>query len=312
MLAYRLSAMTDPEERLEDACLAQAMAFTYRDGIRILAPTDPLPTAAHIFGRKRHYEDTRPYAGASDPVYWRDPAFLASIGRLFLVADFETATQAVEDLHAKGRDAFIKGTKPKQLAMRVPVGTGLEEAVGDLIWSFLDMPECLMVQEAVDMSFKRRFLVIDRQIVTHSAVAWHLTPLFRSEAWERFGTAAESVGFRTPRDMDPVITPEIIAAQTRHADELARRMSCPHGVVDVAMVNGRPETIEINPCQPGMFGLYAMDPKAIAAASLSLLPPALQAEVLRRREEKDPWPDTTSGPPAAAPEPDEPAWDDGP
>jgi hypothetical protein len=62
-------------------------------------------------------------------------------------------------------------------------------------------------------------------------------------------------------------------------------------IVDVAeLEDGRIEVIEFNPCQPGMFGLFACDPYAIAQASRFFLPEDLGREVTRRQMEKDPAP----------------------
>lgn len=291
MLCYRPSSTQDPEERLEDAALWKAMHDHYGAGIHLLAPDAPVPEGAIFFGRAKGMEQD---VGTGQPLqmpYWEDPGFLGSIQRDFKVTDLEGAEAMVADLHAAGKDAFLKGTRHKQMTQRVPVGTSLSKALGDMIWSFIDRTDCLMVQEAIDMSFERRFVVIDREIVTDSAVAWHLTPLSRADFQDDFGAKPEWCSFEAPSHREPVIDPWIVKDQRAHVEAMLDDLATPHAIVDVCLRDdGTVETVEFNTCHPGMFGLYACSPAAIARASGAILEPGLLAEAMRRKREDDPWP----------------------
>lgn len=274
-LFYRLSDSTDPEERLEDAALWKAMHDHYGAAISLLRDREAVPDGGLMFGRTRHFESETAYAAASRCPYWEDPAFLAGISRDFLLADLEAAEAGVAALHAAGKDAFLKAMRQKCLAQLVPRGQRVHEAIGDMVYSFIDMPVCLMVQEAVPMRMERRFVVMGREIVTHSAVAHHLTPLARAEL-HALGAPPEHWHFETPKSRLPFRDDAALERMVDLARRTAASMRGAHMIIDVAMVGDRPELIEFNPCQPGHFGLYACDPRRIAEGSAAMIRPAPQ------------------------------------
>ncbi|MCW3782986.1 hypothetical protein [Defluviimonas salinarum] len=303
-LYYRLTNTTDPEERLEDACLWKAMHDQYGDGITLLPDGARAPREGMMFGRTRHFEPFAALAAGPNLDYWRDPGFLAGISREFHLCDLEEAEERVRLLHESGRDAFVKACEQKLMTLRIPVGESFGAAIGDMVWSFIDKPDSLLVQEYVAMRNERRFVVIDRKIVTHSPVAWHLTPLSRAHAIEGAGLPIDDLHYDSPRVTTARFDPHLTRRMIAHVERVAAGMSRPHAIVDVAeLCDKRIETIEFNPCQPGMFGLYACDPRAIAEASQALLPDDLLREVERRRAEEDPFPvpeEETAGRPAMA------------
>lgn len=292
-LYYRLSETVDPEERLEDASLWKCLSAVYGAGIAIVPSRERPPEGAIMFGRGKHFEGSCNYMPpdlVSLP-YWKDPGFLAGISRRFELCDLERAGKVVAELHSEGKDAFVKAADRKLMTVKVPVGTDLEDAIGDYVWSFIDRPSCLMVQEYVEMSFEHRFVVIDRKVVTHSPVQTALTPLSRIYALDR-GMPIESLHFPTPLSESAVHNPALTDEMLDHVGRILPLMDKPHAIVDVAFLenDARIETIEFNPLQIGMFGLYACDPRAIAQASPALLPEDFLAEVWRRKEQNDPLP----------------------
>jgi hypothetical protein len=158
-----------------------------------------------------------------------------------------------------------------------------------MVYSFIDRPDCLMVQEFVTMRNERRFFVIDGQVVTNSPVAIHLTPLDRDRLQQQTGHPVDELHFETPQSREPRHDPVLSSKMENFAAMVAEKSDMRHMIVDVAELEyGHIEVIEFNPCQPGGYGLYACDPYAIAAASRAFLPADLAAEVARRKAEDDP------------------------
>ena len=290
-LYYRLTDTQDPEERLEDACLWKAMHDTFGDGITLLPTTARPPESGVIFGRTKRFEDTRAFVGNQNIDYGRDPGFQWGISRRFETCDLERAETLVDEIHQSGKDAFVKGVAQKLLTVKVSRGQSLHAALGDMIWSFIDRPKSLMVQEFVTMRNERRFVVIGGEIVTQSPVAFHLTPLDRGRLPEQTGQAVEDLHFEVPTSHTPVVNGPLSRKMESFVACVAEISEMENIIVDVAeLEDGRIEVIEFNPCQPGMFGLFACDPYAIAQASRFFLPEDLGREVTRRQMEKDPAP----------------------
>lgn len=268
---YRLTDTPDPEERLEDAAMWKAMHDEYGDEITLLGDNEAPEEGGTTFGRGKRFETT----AFKNPVpehlpYWEDPAFLSRAGRHFELCDIHGAQSAVETLHAMGKDAFLKATALKLMVMKIPVGTGFDEALDAWAYSFIDRPPCLMVQEFIDMAFERRFVAIEREIVTHSPIAVHLTPLDHLTGFAHY---------LTPREKRPFIqSPSITEQMYGVACEIAAEMRYPHAIIDLAMSGERVVTVEFNPCRIGHFGLYACDPWSIARASRALIDRKEQAQ----------------------------------
>ena len=283
---YRPSNTLDVEERLEDAALLNAMKTAFGDGIGIIDPRNTPHENALVFGRPRHFETYRGPAVRRD--YWNDRGFRAGISREFHVTDLEGAAAIVKDLHGRGKDAFLKGVELKTFTGKAPIGQDLHGVLGDMVWSFMDKPGSLMVQEFLPMRDERRFAIIDRVIVSVSPVAHHLTPLDRGRYLEA-GRRVEDMHFANPGQRASRHDPAQAQAMRDFVEQVVKRSEFDHMILDVAMTDRGIEVIEYNPMVPGQFGVFAMDVQAIANASIALLPDDLAIEVLRRREASDPW-----------------------
>lgn len=284
---YRPSTTLDIEERLEDAALLNAMKTVFGDGMGIMDSRSRPEADALVFGRPRHFE--KYFGPAVRTNYWNDPGFLAGIRREFHVTDLEGAGEILKDLHLRGKDVFLKGVELKSFTGVAPVGQDLHSTLGDMVWSFMDKPGSLMVQEYLPMWDERRFAIMDRTIVSVFPVANHLTPLDRGRFLED-GCRVEDMHFAKPGQRDHRYDPVQAQAMRDFVERVVERSNFDHMILDVAMTDRGIELIEFNPMIPGQFGIFAMDVQAIALASIALLPDGLAAEVLRRRDEHDPWP----------------------
>ena len=266
---YRLSGTLDPEERLEDAVLAKALHDVLGHDLTLLGPDDAFPEGGLHLGRSRRNERIRSPLSPDHIRYWEDPAFLRFTSRDWGHFDLEGAEAEVARLHEGGRDAVVKSTlSAKHLILRVPRGTRLDAALDAMVYSFCDRPACLLVQERVDMRFERRFLFLDGEMLTQSAVGSHLTPM--SRAWEAGpGVDFEALHLETPGSRRPIHNPALTARMTERALEIAAASEQVTFCMDLCLigedaVRGRIEPIEWNPFQPGQLGLYGCDPRRIA------------------------------------------------
>lgn len=289
-LYYRLTKTEDPEERLEDAVLYKAMHDTFGKGLTMVDMDEPAPMDGLFLGRGKNRELwQKNILGQPGMKYWEDPAFQNAITRSFVVTDLSGAEEEIKRLHAEGKDAFLKSTKQKHFVGRVDQGETIHEALGGMVYSFMDIENCLMVQEAVEMSYERRFLVMNGKVVTQSPVAWHLTPMSRSWIQEETGFSVEDVHFMTPQSRQPMISTDGTARMTAFAQEIADASDNPHLCIDIAIIGDDPskdpmELIEFNPMQPGAVGLYGCDPKRVAEAVWDAMEPELRAAVAARRK----------------------------
>lgn len=222
---------------------------------------DPLiPT----FGR----ELKNPFDCGQNPVkditpYWNDPAFLEHCNRFFQVCMLEDAAPLISDIHNRGKDALIKSTRSKHAIIRVPIGSSLQEAMGDLVYSFIDGGPPLMVQEWAEIQYEHRFFVIDREVVTCTPTQASLTPL---DYPLPFGTM-----YHSTRDSGRVIRYDVFIALQKFAEHICAKMADAHVSIDCAIINGRPGVIEMHPTKLGQLGLFASNVKALARASRILL-----------------------------------------
>lgn len=281
-LRYRLTDTADPEERLEDAAMWKALndvlgneVSLYDDsdrGERSAPGSDPsaLRPDDILVGRSRRHEAwPTPELTASFLPYWTDTGFLAAAGRFFELHDFEGAMRACESLHAAGKGAFLKSIRTKHWVQRVPLGDDPREVVGEMAYSFIDKPPCLMVQELVAMEYEMRFAVMDRSLVSSSPVAAWLTPLDTHRVHDHVA--------RTPGSKELEHSPEIVAALTDFATRTAASLESPDCILDCCLVDGRPVAIELNALSIGAFGLYAMDVHALARGVRDRLLPRYRA-----------------------------------
>jgi hypothetical protein len=253
---YRLLNTLDPEERLEDACLWKAMHDEYGDDICGLESSEGKPPHGVTFGRGMKSEFHNKLR------YWEDPGFLENCGRRFTICDFDHLGEEIEKLHNDGLGAFIKSTKDKEYVQPVPLGSDWEKCVGDMAYSFIDGGAPLMVQELLPLKYEHRFIVISRDIVTDSPIAWHLTPLDNLAPYEEYETPSSTQGHRNK---------ECKQAMVGLVKRVIKRMDQPHVCVDTAMGPNGPVVVEFNPMVLGGLGLYACDVRALAKASRKLL-----------------------------------------
>lgn len=290
-LYYRLSSTEDPEERLEDACLWKAMHDTYGDGITAIPSNCRAPKEGVLFGRSRHFESDHAFVGRHQTFYGRDPGFEWGASRRHEICDLPRAEALIAEIHAEGKDAFIKSTAMKLAADPVPRGESLSSVLGNRIWSFVDREDCLLVQDFVKMRHERRFVVIAGEIVTHSPVAFHLTPIDRARLFEDTGHPVSDLHFETPEFGTPLVDAALSRRMEAFVTEVVARSDMKDTVIDVAeLEDGRIEVIEFNPVSPGGFGLFACDPYAIAEASAQLLPDDVINEAAWRWQEGEPAP----------------------
>lgn len=258
---YRLCQTDDPEERLEDAAMWKALHDEFGDQITLIGDDDPNPQDGYLFGRGKKFEwvSNPPKLIAPDHLpYWDDPVFLRACGRSFKLCDFDQAVDEVARIHADGKDAFVKSIKSKHLTMKAPRGSTLRETMAEMAFSFIDLPPCLMVQEFVDMAYERRFVCIARQIITHSPIAVHLTPI---------DTLYGYAHFLRPTDSRPWIWDQkLVQRMYETADNIAQTMESPHAIIDLAESSGAIIAVEFNPMRIGQFGLYSCNVREIARA----------------------------------------------
>lgn len=267
-IGFRLSDNPDPEERLEEAALWKAMFDHYGEGrITPLLSHDEAPEDWILFGRQKGR-----FQSGQEPVsdhlpYWNDPAFRSRCGRGFEVVGYEELGDAVTRLHAAGRPAFLKSTRLKHWTASIPLGGEVADALGDMAYSFMDGGPHIMVQELVEMTYERRYFVMNRRVVASSPVMTALTPI----DWPLpYGAC-----FRTPSTREMEVLPSVRDQQDWLAEMVAAEMTPDHAVVDVAMVGGAssgvPVVIEMNPMVLGQAGLFASSVRDLAASSERLL-----------------------------------------
>lgn len=292
---YRLSATTDPEERLEDAVLAKALHDALGRDLTLIDPDNPFPEDGLHLGRSRRNERIPTPLSPDHIPYWEDPAFLRFTTRDWGHYDLEGAEEAVDRLHKEGRDAVVKSTlSAKHMITQAPRGTPLSEALDAMIYSFCDRPPCLLVQERVAMRFERRFLFMDGELLTQSPVGSHLTPM--SRIWEPGpGQRFEDLHLRTPGSREIIHSPGLTERMTTRALEIAAASDHQTFCMDLCLIGedperGRIEPIEWNPFQPGQLGLYGCDPRRIAegVARHLELNPQIWAGPSRKKAEQDP------------------------
>lgn len=259
-LRYILSENADPEERLEDAAMWKAMRDVF--GKAITQSPEPPKDGEMWFGRgKRDWHATRSPIIDHNP-YWNDSAFLKYCGRAFEVCNFEDAKQVFQKIQRDHGKVFIKSTRPKHCIIKSINEESFEDVFNDWAYSFMDGGPKLMIQQLIDMEYERRVLIIDRKIVTHSPVAWHLTPL---------DTSKRNQSFKTPQSVYGENSHSILSSQLQLAENIASEMELKSACVDIAMSNGKPVCIEYNSMIVGQIGLYACDPHAIANSIKNLI-----------------------------------------
>lgn len=262
--AFRLTDNTDPEERLEEAALWKAMYDEYgADGIVAVRELDDAPKGLPVFGRTPKYPFLCANPVSARLEYWNDPAFLDACRREFHVVPFEEAERIVRSLQARGKGAFLKSTSLKHYTATIRPYEDFREKVGVMAYSFIDGGPALMVQELVSVEYENRYFAIDGEVVTSSPNMTSLTPI-------DYPLPPGTV-YRTPHTATPEFQPSIVKALDTLAAQIASSMATPHACIDLALINGVPGAVEMNPMQIGQVGLFASSVRALARASETLV-----------------------------------------
>jgi hypothetical protein len=286
--AFRLTDNTDPEERLEEAALCKAMYDEYGDnGIVAVRGHSEAPSGLPVFGRTPRFPVMCANPVSARLNYWSDPAFLDTCRREFHVVPFEDAEPIVRDLQARGKGAFIKSTNLKHFTTTVELDEDFREKIGPMAFSFIDGGPELMVQELALVEYEHRYFVIDGQIVTSSPNMTWLTPIDYP--------LPKGTVFRTPQTATPENRPDIVSSLDDLAAALAPSIATAHACIDLAMINGGPGVVEMNPMQIGQVGLFASSVRALARASRGLVatyvPDLSPAFTLAARRDEEPFSD---------------------
>ena len=93
-----------------------------------------------------------------------------------------------------------------------------------MAYSFIGDGKCLMVQEFIEMRHEHRFVVVGREIVTYSPVAYHLTPLARISGFS----------FEKPTSLEPEPFAHFESLLT-FASKAAKELKEPDCILDVAI-----------------------------------------------------------------------------
>jgi len=284
---YRLSTTDDREERIEDDEMRDALMRAWPDRLVILKSEDKFPEDGLALGRRKRNEICK----ASHLAYWQDAGFQSGISRSFSLCDLSGAKERIQSLHDLGKDVFLKATESKLMVAKVAQGETIYDAIGDLIYSFVDKPDCLLVQEFIEMRNEHRFIVMDGEIVTHSPVQTDLTPRVREEMVDIFqggkvsGSQIGDLHYPTPSsDSVPRHDPDLTQEMIECVQGVIEKSDYLDVVVDVCeTLDGRIEVIEFNPMIPGAVGLFGCDPDAIANACDKLAPRARNFHVKSRK-----------------------------
>ena len=261
--AFRLTDNADPEERLEEAALWKAMYDQYGpDGIVAIRGHAEAPHGLPVFGRTPKFPVPCANPVSQRLAYWTDTAFLNACRREFHVVPFEDAEPIVRDLQARGKGAFIKSTSLKHFTTTVGPDEDFRKKIGVMAFTFIDGGPELMIQELALVEYEYRYFVVDGEIVTSSPNMTWLTPIDYP--------LPNGTVFRTPQTTIPESRPDIVSELNYLVVDVASSMAMPHACIDVALINGVPGVVEMNPMQIGQVGLFASSVRALARASESL------------------------------------------
>lgn len=264
-IVFRPYRGDDREERIESDAAQTALSALLFDRLEI---HDDIPIdATHVFGRTPANWWPQPAtlvypAPEHQKVdYYRWPGFIEHAGRPVTIHDFDGAKARVAALHASGKDAFVKATRDKYYTGIVPAGTGLTRHLGDLAYSFMDTPNCLLVQPRVQMNREYRIFVVDGEAVTGAGNVTSHTPVNNIATFNPLVSARPS---EDCCDHDE----EIVQAYLKFSNEVIPKIPISSFVLDVAMIESAPGIVEINPLHLGQVGLFGCDVRRLAHAVL--------------------------------------------
>jgi len=264
-IVFRPYRGDDREERIESDAAQAALSELLADRLEIL---DDIPSeATHVFGRMpanwRRQPSALVYPAPEHQKldYYRWPGFIEHAGRPVTLHDFDGAKARVAALHASGKDAFVKATRDKYYTGVVSVGANLTRHLGDLAYSFMDTPNCLLVQPRVRMNKEYRIFVVDGDAVTGAGNVTSHTP---DDNIAPFNPLVSDRPAEDLCDHDE----EVVQTYLAFAAVVIPKMPVSNFVLDVAMIEGAPGVVEINPLHLGQVGLFACDVRRLAHAVL--------------------------------------------
>lgn len=264
-IVFRPYRGDDREERIESDAAQAALGELLGGRLEIV---DEIPKAAtHVFGRTPENWWPRPASLAYPAVenqklaYYEWPGFLENAGRPVFVHDLDGAGARVAEIHATGRDAFVKATRDKYYTGIVPAGTRLIRHLGDLAYSFMESPNCLMVQPRVRMSHEYRIFVVGGTAVTGAGNVTSHTP---DDNVAQFNPLVSE----RPGDDRCRADDALVQGYLTFASKVVPRMPVSTFVLDVALIDGAVGIVEINPLHLGQVGLFGCDVRRLARAVL--------------------------------------------
>ncbi|PZR84473.1 MAG: hypothetical protein DI537_32910 [Stutzerimonas stutzeri] len=263
-IVFRPYAGDDPDEKIESDYIERALLAALPGEIAI---SNTIPDdATHVFGRQPGNwmrPSTLAYPAASNVHvdYWCWDGFLAHARRTVEVLDLAGASTRVAEIHAAGKDAFVKATRSKFHCSVVPRGVSLARHLDALIYSFIDCGPCLIVQERVDMIFEYRILVVGGRAVTGAGNIRTHTPVDNVAQFNPLVSLH-------PTNDDCIENPQLVERYLAFAAEVIPKMPVDSFCLDVAMIDGDVGIVEINPLMLGHIGLFGCDPVALTSAVL--------------------------------------------
>jgi glutathione synthase/RimK-type ligase-like ATP-grasp enzyme len=173
----------------------------------------------------------------------------------------------IKSLQEKDLDVIVKSIiSQKHFLCQIGRNESPYELIGDMAYSFIDRDECLLIQEYKPMTYERRFFVVNREVVTHSPVANHLTPLDLISDDDVINQH-----YYSPNNQDYYYDNKTTEQFLEVAQDITQKMDDPHATFDLSLTKEGVTIIEFNPLKIGMIGLFAMDPRKIAESSKDVI-----------------------------------------
>lgn len=201
--------------------------------------------------------------------YHQLPMFQRHAGRKLVVADatIESLVDAIRQVAPASGKVIVKATRAKYALERLDVTEGIERALFDsdaltLALMHLDGDrDAFLVQEHIDMTFERRYFVVDHLTVTSAGAVEESTPYDRVVSHSDPRTRRR----RGVNDLDIIWASEQTTVLSDFARQVAHevkaspwRKDLTEYVLDVALdSDGNPLIVEFNGIRNS--GLYAAD-----------------------------------------------------
>lgn len=208
--------------------------------------------------------------------YHELPMFERHAGRKLAVADatIESLVEAIREVAPASGKVVVKATRAKYALERLNVTDGIERALFDsdvltLALMHLDGDrDAFLVQEHIDMTFERRYFVVDHLTVTSAGAVEEYTPYDRVVPHSDPRTRRR----RVVSDPDIIWAPEQTKVLSDFARQVAQevksspwRKQLTEYVLDVALgPDGKPVIVEFNGIRNS--GLYAADYDSVIRA----------------------------------------------